>query len=79
MTEHDPGAADRRVTASNITDPQLDQLWERVETAEARLTTAADLLSAGYADRHDRVAIVRRLCAGEITPEQARAEDRGEQ
>ncbi|MDY0816557.1 hypothetical protein [Kitasatospora purpeofusca] len=76
MTQRDPDAADRRVTASNITDPQLDQLWERVESAEARLAAAADLLSAGHSGWHDRVDIVRRLCAGEITAEQARTEDR---
>ncbi|MFJ8430494.1 hypothetical protein ACIQ9P_04220 [Kitasatospora sp. NPDC094019] len=83
---HEPGQLLRhggivgvhRVTASTITDPDLDQLWERTEDAEARLKTAADLLQAGHSPLLDRAGIVRRLCLGEITPEQARADDRGE-
>nr|BEK65768.1 hypothetical protein KPHV_29950 [Kitasatospora purpeofusca] len=84
-----PGTADpavklsaltpHRVTASTITDPDLDRLWGRAEDAEARLAAAADLLETGHSSPLDRARIVRRLCVGEITPEQARAEDRGEQ
>ena len=66
----------KRITASNITDPELDQLRGRVEDAEARLAAAAELLAAGYSAPVERADIVRRLCAGEITPEQARTEDR---
>ncbi|MFE6872581.1 hypothetical protein ACFVFS_39320 [Kitasatospora sp. NPDC057692] len=69
MTPDEPAA--RRPTASNITDPELDELY-------ARLDTAADLLAAGHADFHDRVQLARRLCAGELTAAQARAEDGGE-
>ncbi|WP_149038077.1 hypothetical protein [Kitasatospora sp. MBT63] len=52
----------QRPTASNITDIQLDDLYER-------LNLAADLAHAGRCD------LIRRLCTGAITPEQARAEN----
>ncbi|MFD4394198.1 hypothetical protein [Kitasatospora sp. NPDC058478] len=68
----------QRPTASTITDPELDLLWERAEAAEARLKTAADILHSGYSDVTDRVDIARRLCEGEITPQQALAIDRGD-
>ncbi|MCX4749140.1 hypothetical protein OG455_27145 [Kitasatospora sp. NBC_01287] len=71
-------AAPPRPTASNITDPELDRLWERAENAEARLTAAAQLLASGYSDLHTRAQLAARLCAGDITPQQARDEDRGE-
>ncbi|MEU3569597.1 hypothetical protein AB0E96_14385 [Kitasatospora sp. NPDC036755] len=32
-----PATPRRRVTASTITDPELDRLWQRAEDAEARL------------------------------------------
>ncbi|MFC8447741.1 hypothetical protein [Kitasatospora sp. NPDC057223] len=70
--------APSRPTASNITDPELDQLWERVEELEGRLAAAARLIVSGYSDPHTRAQIAGRLCAGEITPQQARDEDRGE-
>ncbi|GAA1154605.1 hypothetical protein F4556_004986 [Kitasatospora gansuensis] len=72
----DPTLPVAKLTASNITDPELDQLRDRAEDAEARLAAAAELLTAGYSAPVERADIVRRLCAGEITPEQARAEDR---
>ncbi|MFJ4791812.1 hypothetical protein [Kitasatospora purpeofusca] len=65
-----------RPTASTITDPELDRLWERAEDAEARLACAAQLLASGASDFHTRVDIARRLCAGDITLLQARDEDR---
>lgn len=61
----------RRPTASNVTDPELDEMY-------ARLDTAAALAETGYSDLATRMAIIRRLCAGEITTQQARDEDRGE-
>ncbi|MEU5384047.1 hypothetical protein [Kitasatospora cineracea] len=70
--------APSRPTASTITDPELDRLWNRVDDAEARLATAAGLLASGKSDLHERIQIVHRLCAGEITPQEAQDEDRGE-
>ncbi len=61
----------KRTTASNITDAQLDDLYER-------LALAAELADTGYSDHIERRAIIRRLCAGEISPQQARDEDRDE-
>ncbi|GAA2136954.1 hypothetical protein GCM10009760_16860 [Kitasatospora kazusensis] len=60
----------QRPTASNITDIQLDDLYERLDLA-------AELAHTGRRARTERRDIIRRLCAGEITPEQARAEDAG--
>ncbi|MEU8919437.1 hypothetical protein AB0D10_00700 [Kitasatospora sp. NPDC048545] len=75
---NDQAAAPSRPNASNITDPELDLLWERAEDAETRLACAAQLLASGYSDLHTRVDIARRLCAGDITTAQARDDDRGE-
>ncbi len=71
------GPQPRQEAASGTAAPESARLRDRVERAEARLA-AADLLQAGYSGLVDRVGIVGRPCAGEITPEQARAEDRNE-
>ncbi|TQF05528.1 hypothetical protein E6W39_29005 [Kitasatospora acidiphila] len=60
-----------RMTASTATDPGLEELYERLDTA-------AQLLAAGYSSFQERAGIVQRLCSGEITTQQARDEDRGE-
>ncbi|GAA2084938.1 hypothetical protein GCM10009759_04350 [Kitasatospora saccharophila] len=78
MTDTQPQAEQHRPTASTITDPELDALFRRAETAEARLAAAARLLASGNSSPYDRAQIARRLCAGEITPQEARDEDRGE-
>ncbi|MEU3559735.1 hypothetical protein [Kitasatospora sp. NPDC006786] len=74
-----PAMARRRANASTITDPELDLLWQRAEDAEARLQTAADLIASGHTAFAERMDIVRRLCAGEITPQEAKAIDRGDE
>ncbi|MFF8769132.1 hypothetical protein [Kitasatospora sp. NPDC015120] len=86
MTQQErPQAGPQRPTATTITDPELDALWDRAHAAEtqladarARLAAAVDLLHAGTSPLHQRAGIVRRLCTGEVTPEQARHLDRGE-
>ncbi|MFD7639491.1 hypothetical protein ACFV4P_02440 [Kitasatospora sp. NPDC059795] len=78
MTDTQPPQTEPRPTASTITDPELDALFHRAEQAEARLTAAAQLLAAGKSGPRDRVQIALRLCAGEITPQEAQDEDRGE-
>ncbi len=79
MTDTQPPQAEQhRPTASTITDPELDALFHRAEDAEARLAAAARLLAFGNSSPHDRAQIVRRLCAGEITAQEAQGEDRGE-
>ncbi|WP_316521247.1 hypothetical protein [Kitasatospora brasiliensis] len=78
MTDN-PATTRRRPNASTINDLELDLLWQRAEDAEARLqAVAADLITAGHTVFADRLDIVRRLCAGELTPREAHDEDRGE-
>ncbi|MGW7579806.1 hypothetical protein ACWGKU_20470 [Kitasatospora sp. NPDC054768] len=78
MTDN-PATTRQRANASTITDPELDRLWQRAEDAEARLQAAADLITAGHTAFTDRMDIVRRLCSGEITPQQALDIDRGDE
>ncbi|KDN85619.1 hypothetical protein [Kitasatospora cheerisanensis] len=78
MTDPQPPQTEPRPTASTITDPELDALFHRAEQAEARLAAAARLLASGKSSLYDRTQTVRRLCAGEITPQEAQDEDRGE-
>ncbi len=61
----------QRATASNITDIQLDDLYDRLELA-------AELAEDGCCTSEERADRIRRLCSGEITPQQARDEDANE-
>ncbi|MER5639392.1 hypothetical protein ABT095_20845 [Kitasatospora sp. NPDC002227] len=61
----------QRATASTITDIQLDDLYER-------LATAAELARTSGRSLREQLETIHRLCAGEITPGQARIEIRGE-
>ncbi|MFF0409647.1 hypothetical protein ACFYUY_04335 [Kitasatospora sp. NPDC004745] len=57
-----------RATASTITDDQLDDLYDRLDTARDMIDSACEVFCSC-------AELVYRLCAGTITPEQARAAD----
>ncbi|MFI9157546.1 hypothetical protein [Kitasatospora aureofaciens] len=59
-----------RATASTITDDQLDELYERLDTAR-------DLIDSACKEFCSCAELVYWLCAGTITPQQARAADGG--
>ncbi|MCA6090962.1 hypothetical protein LE181_02075 [Streptomyces sp. SCA3-4] len=59
-----------RYTATTITDERLDDLYERLATA----AHIADTLLCTTRRRTEIVTVLRALCTGEITPEQAIAQ-----